>query len=177
MSEKKELIYVLDDEEDLAEQLVEILDDEGFNAKAFTKPKECVEAIKEKKPDLIFSDLSMPEMNGIEVLREVNQIDPDLPFIFISAFLSKDHLLEALELGVAGAVEKPFSAKTVILQCQSSIAKARKIKELKSAINSVLYQITALDESFFRGNEDLKKSFQEAALRLREGKRKLKSVA
>ena len=58
--------------------------------------------------DLVISDLRMPGVDGLELLKELREVDPDVPFIFITAFASAPTAIEALKLGAFDYITKPF---------------------------------------------------------------------
>jgi len=77
--------------------------------------REAIEALKAQKIDLILSDINMPNMDGIELLGQIkaNETWTKLPVIMVSTEGSQAKVLEAVELGAAGYVRKPFSADQI----------------------------------------------------------------
>ncbi len=75
---------------------------------------DCVEAglklLKEKQPDTIVMDIRMPGMSGIEGLRQIREIDPNLSVIMLTGFGALDTAKEALRLGANDYISKPFDA-------------------------------------------------------------------
>ncbi len=69
--------------------------------------KEGLALFEKHRPDIVISDIRMPEMNGIEMLQKIKMIDPDCYAIFTTAFNDNDYLLEALELQVNAYLQKP----------------------------------------------------------------------
>src|SRR5207249_422835 len=68
--------------------------------------EDCVRALKQFKPDLIISDYSLPQMDGLTVLKIASEICPNVPFIFVSGTIGEERALESLKLGATNYVAK-----------------------------------------------------------------------
>src|SRR6056297_3656460 len=73
--------------------------------------QEGLEKYKEHKPDLVITDIRMPNMNGLEMLREIKAIDEDVKVVITSAYSESDYFLEAITLGVNHFLLKPVKKK------------------------------------------------------------------
>ena len=108
MSEK--LIVLIDDEPSVLLALRLLLGALGFQVKDFSSSKEAVRYLEDGGAcDYILSDLRMPELDGLEVLRASKRARPELPFVLISGHATDEDVSEAEELGVDGFLGKPFS--------------------------------------------------------------------
>lgn len=107
----KPMIYIVDDEEDILDILVIVFKKHQFDVTAYQNPVSLLEDLQHKKPDLILSDFKMPQMNGIELLKEVKEKFPDIPFVILSAHLDKVMMIQAIDLGISAVIEKPFKEK------------------------------------------------------------------
>ena len=87
--------------------------------------KEAVEIYEQSHPDLILMDIKMPEMNGIDALKEIRKFDQDIPIIMQSAYAFENDMEAARQAGSNGFVTKPIN-----------------VKELKSVLSSFLPQLT-----------------------------------
>ncbi|ONN27214.1 chemotaxis protein CheY [Thermosipho affectus] len=76
--------------------------------------KEAVEKYKELKPDIVTMDITMPEMNGIEAIKEIKKIDPNATVIVCSAMGQQAMVIEAIQAGAKDFIVKPFQAARVI---------------------------------------------------------------
>ncbi|MBT1248000.1 MULTISPECIES: chemotaxis protein CheY [unclassified Thermosipho (in: thermotogales)] len=76
--------------------------------------KEAVEKYKELKPDIVTMDITMPEMNGIEAIKEIKKIDPNATIIVCSAMGQQAMVIEAIQAGAKDFIVKPFQAARVI---------------------------------------------------------------
>jgi CheY-like chemotaxis protein len=114
-------ILVIEDEAPLRANLVRFLRLEGHTATAAADGLAGLQAAQSKAPELIFCDLTMPLMSGLQVLAAV-QLDARLkpiPFIILSASAEPERLEEALRLGASGYVTKPFNlAQLRVVLCQ-----------------------------------------------------------
>lgn len=112
-------ILIADDEANiriLMEQVLEKLEDEGVELLIVENGKEALETIKEEEPDLVFLDMMMPKMNGLEVCRTVKkelQI-PDVYIIMLTAKGQEDDKEKGLQMGADLYMTKPFRPKAIL---------------------------------------------------------------
>ncbi len=76
--------------------------------------KEAIERYKELKPDLVTMDIIMPDMSGIEAVKEVKKIDPDAKILMVSAMGQQALVLEAVQSGAIDYIVKPFQPSRVL---------------------------------------------------------------
>ncbi|MCD6449112.1 MAG: response regulator [Thermotogaceae bacterium] len=76
--------------------------------------KEAVEKYKELKPDVVTMDITMPEMNGIEAVKEIKKVDPNAKIIMVSAMGQQAMVIEAIQAGAKDFIVKPFQPARVI---------------------------------------------------------------
>jgi CheY-like chemotaxis protein len=119
-------ILVIEDEETVRENILELLDAEGFDAIAAPNGRIGLELARQHLPDLILCDVRMPELDGYGVLQGLRS-DPvmtAIPLIFLTAKASKTDLSYGLELGANAYITKPFTISELlgeisrILNCQ-----------------------------------------------------------
>jgi two-component system phosphate regulon response regulator PhoB/two-component system alkaline phosphatase synthesis response regulator PhoP len=107
------LVAIVDDEEDIAELVSVNLKKEGFRTKEFEEGKSFFSWIKKQQPDLVILDLMLPDMNGLDICRELKK-DPrfaSIPVIMLTAKKDEFDKVLGLELGADDYVTKPFSPK------------------------------------------------------------------
>ncbi|MBN2797235.1 MAG: response regulator [Clostridia bacterium] len=75
---------------------------------------EAIEKYKALKPDVVTMDIHMPEMGGLDALKEIKSFDPDATVIMITAAGDHGHVMEALKLGAANFIVKPFTEDIVV---------------------------------------------------------------
>lgn len=108
-----EHILFLDDEEVLATLGRKILEGLGYRVTALTKAHEALAGLKEEKYDLLVTDLTMPLMDGIEVIKEAHKIRPELPVILTSGYTASLTLDSARQIGFSDLLMKPNSARSL----------------------------------------------------------------
>lgn len=117
---KARSVLVVDDERDMCDLIVDFLGREGYEVEAAHTGPEALARVREQDYDVVVTDLRMPGMDGIEVLREVKALRPDVPVILITAFGSIDLAIEAMKAGAFYFVTKPFKMR----QLEALVAKA-----------------------------------------------------
>ncbi|MBA92691.1 MAG: hypothetical protein CMJ43_18615 [Phyllobacteriaceae bacterium] len=140
------IVAVVDDEEEILELLEAHLTGAGFECLSFLSAKELIDQIKEKKVDCIVTDMRMPEITGLDLMKEVNHIDPEIPLVLMSGYIDKEVLLEAISSGVFGVLEKPLESKRLIQVCRNAVQRYRLIRLLNRSINLIVYQFSDLDD-------------------------------
>ncbi len=73
-----------------------------------------LELYQKHKPDLVITDMVMPVMNGLEMVKEIKKIAPDAKFVVMSAYSEKDSFIESIHLGIDGYLMKPVEAKKLL---------------------------------------------------------------
>mgnify|MGYP000117598534 CR=1 FL=1 len=120
-------IAVLDDEPRMAEVLAMLLRREKYSVHVFNRPGECLEACKKQRFDLLLTDLKMPDMDGVEVLRKIKALDPTIPVILVTAHATIRTAIEAMREGAFDYVEKPFDSQA----CKRLVRRALAFTELE----------------------------------------------
>ena len=103
-------VLVVDDERSMRELLSIVLKRDGYDVLVAENGKSAVELLKRQRVDILITDIRMPEMSGVDVLREAKLIDPGIVSIVMTAFASTDTAVEALRLGAADYVHKSPNA-------------------------------------------------------------------
>ena len=123
----KPKILIVDDEESIREFLEIMLRKEGYEPTCVEDGLQAVEIMKKKSFDMVISDMQMPNMTGIELLRNLRERDPDLLFMMITAFGTTETAVEAMKLGAYDYITKPFKIDEVRI----NIANALKSRSLE----------------------------------------------
>ncbi len=139
------LIFVVDDEQEILDVSRIFLENENYKVETFTSAQTALERLNSVVPDLIISDIKMPEMNGVEFVREVNKVKPHLPVIVISGFVTKEICLDAMACGVAGVLEKPYDSDSLLGMIQIFVNRYKNIKLLNKSIDLLVYQFEDFD--------------------------------
>jgi two-component system response regulator PilR (NtrC family) len=137
-------ILVVDDEASMR-QLMEIaLSKEGYQVTGADSARQAREMFAERSFDLVISDIKLPDLSGVEVLRHVRETAPDTPVIMITAYASTDTAVEALRLGAADYVTKPFKIDELKIIIKSHLEKKR-LKEEVVQLKRTLQKVHGLD--------------------------------
>ena len=125
--EKQKTILAVDDEPHMLRLLEISLRQAGYRPVVATNGQEALQAIKKHTIDLVVSDLHMPSMNGLDLLKNLRQDNENLPFIMVTAQGEIKTAVEAMKLGAADYILRPFDLETL----EIAIAKALSVKQLK----------------------------------------------
>jgi DNA-binding NtrC family response regulator len=130
---RKASIIILDDEPNIVEVILARLEVMGFNARGFTRAESALEALRKEECSVLLTDLKMPDMDGMEVLRRAKGIDPDVEVIIFTAYGSIEGAVEAMKQGAHDYLVKPFEAIELMAKIESAIEK----RELKQRVKSL----------------------------------------
>src|SRR6185437_8372869 len=101
-------VLVVDDEADIASILADRLETTGLEVQVAHDGEAALQAIRLNSPGLVFLDIQMPKLNGIEVLKRARKEWPDLPVIIITAYGTIEGAVEAMKEGATDFITKPF---------------------------------------------------------------------
>jgi len=93
----------------------------GYDCEIFQSPKKCLEYLSSNAADILVTDLRMPEMTGFDLLKEVHKTDPDLPVLVMTGYSSVENAVEAMKLGAADFIKKPFNFDELRLTIDRSL--------------------------------------------------------
>ncbi|MEO0241043.1 MAG: sigma-54 dependent transcriptional regulator [candidate division WOR-3 bacterium] len=147
----KAKILVIDDEKFFLESLLNILNEEGYNAFGATNAEEGIRSLKENNPDVVLLDVRLPDVDGITLLKYIKEIK-DIPIIMISAYGTIDIAVEAIKNGAQDFIEKPFAWK----RARIAIENALKIKGMEMEISGLKSFIDTI-HPFIGESEKIKK--------------------
>jgi DNA-binding NtrC family response regulator len=116
-------ILVVDDEMIVCESCKRILEEEGYEAETALSGKEAFEKMKEDPFDVVITDLKMPGIDGMEVLRTFRKDYPDSIIVMITGFSTVETAVEAMKLGAFDYIPKPFTPDEVAIVVKKAIEK------------------------------------------------------
>src|SRR4051812_10340076 len=123
-------ILVVEDDAAMREMLREALQDEGYAAEAVSGGRAGIERVRRGGVDLVVSDVKMPDLDGLDMLREIKAVEPSPYVITITAFGSIDTAIRAVKLGAFDYITKPFEIDQLVL----AVNKALSERELRSEV-------------------------------------------
>ena len=114
-------ILIVDDEKKMRHILQIILEQKGYVTEQAANGSEALELINKFHYAMVITDLKMPVMDGLELIREIKKIDPDYPVIVLTAYGSIDSAVGAIREGAIDYITKPFEEEKILLTVQRSI--------------------------------------------------------
>jgi two-component system, NtrC family, response regulator HydG len=105
---ERKKILVVEDDPDIRKILQLFLTEKGLHVKVAEQPAAALEILEQGPVDLILSDVRMPGMSGLELLRHLKERDPEIQLVLMTAYSSVQDAVEAIQLGAADYVEKPI---------------------------------------------------------------------
>jgi len=122
-------ILVVDDKEMMRDSVAATLARKGHNVVAASGGAVALEKLSQRTFDALITDLQMPEMNGLQLLKEVRQIDEHLPVIFMTAYGTVDTAVSAMKDGAFDYITKPFSGDEILVAIDRAVKHGKLIKE------------------------------------------------
>ncbi len=107
--QKLPLVLVVDDEQVMQDVMRDILQEAGYEVDVADNGQKALEQLKKKVYGLVFADVRMPKMDGMEFLRRAKHLTPELDVILMTGFASVDIAVEAMKLGALDFITKPFN--------------------------------------------------------------------
>ncbi|HLY11775.1 MAG TPA: sigma-54 dependent transcriptional regulator [Planctomycetota bacterium] len=114
-------ILIVDDEQSICDVLSISLKKEGYVVSSEVNPRRALERLKREPVDLVLQDLKMPEMDGIDLLREIKKLREETVVIIMTAYTTWDRAVEAMRLGAYDYIKKPFDTQ---IDIKGTIARA-----------------------------------------------------
>src|SRR5947209_5373509 len=132
-------ILIIDDEAAIRESLQTLLEMEGYRVEASENGEDGLTRIAEHPYDLVLLDFALPGMNGIEVLQEIRERDPQLAVIMITAYGTVENAVRAIQTGAVNFIQKPWDNEKLLADVRMAIAK-RKAEEENVQLKRALKQ-------------------------------------
>jgi hypothetical protein len=132
-------LLIVDDESTLVTALLSTLREHGYAATGATTPTDALELIRTQPFDVMLTDLHLPEMDGIALLRAALEVDPGLTVIMMTGFGTIDTAVDAMKAGAVDYIVKPFKLRLVL----TVLSRALALRQLRLE-NDLLHQRLAL---------------------------------
>ena len=108
-------VLIVDDEQTLARSAKAFLADHGYDAEVATSGEKAMELLENLQPDVVFADVRLPGMSGLDLLKRIREFDPVIPVIMLTAYGSIEGAVEAVKLGAFDYVKKPVDLEELKL--------------------------------------------------------------
>ncbi len=135
-----EKVLLVDDEKDFVEALGERMKNRGMNVTTTTSATDAIAKVTAESYDAVVLDLQMPEMDGLQVLKAIKEIKPEMQIILLTGYATVEKGIEAIKMGAMDLIEKP--ADIGIITEKIKKAQARKMilveKKTKKKIQKIL---------------------------------------
>jgi two-component system response regulator PilR (NtrC family) len=120
-----ERLLVVDDEPSMREFLEIMLAQEGYQVCAAGDGVEGLKLYRKEEPDLVLTDVKMPGMNGLDLIREIHAVDPSVPIIAITAYACADDAVRAVREGAYDYLSKPFEIEDLRIIIRNALEAQR----------------------------------------------------
>jgi len=120
-----EKILIIDDEKSILDLLNVVFKKEGYQVETFFSPSKALEYIDNEDFDIVLSDIKLPQISGMEILKHVTKKRPEVPVVMITAFGTIRQAVEALKEGAADYVVKPFDVEELKIIIAQGLEKKR----------------------------------------------------
>ena len=108
-------VLIVDDEHTLARSAKAFLADHGYEAEVASTGEQALELLERLQPDVVFADVRLPGMSGLDLLKRIRDFDPVIPVIMVTAYGSIEGAVEAVKLGAFDYVKKPVDLEELKL--------------------------------------------------------------
>ena len=152
MEKPKVRILVIDDEAIIHESCGRVLKEEGYEVETALSGREALEKLKEKRYDLVLSDIKMPGMSGVETLEKMRKDIPDITVVMFTGYSSVDTARDSMKLGAFDYIPKPFTPEELLsvvkkaLHKEAAAQKKKQIREQFEEITAAIRQTLNLRE-------------------------------
>ncbi|HZD88759.1 MAG TPA: response regulator FixJ [Pseudolabrys sp.] len=138
------VIYVIDDDEAVRQSLEFLLKTAGLNVRSFDSARTFLEVLPEIRSGCIVTDVRMPEITGIDLLRRVKELGLDLPVIVITGHGDISLAVEAMKIGAVDFLEKPFDDDTLLEAVRASLTRTAGTAERNAELTEIHDRLEAL---------------------------------
>ena len=131
-------ILVIDDDEDICLYLKEFLSREGYRVTTVTRPVEALPEIKDGRHQIVLLDVRMPDVDGVQLLRQIRAIDSDVCVIIMTAYPSVESAVDTLKADAFDYLRKPFELDQMRQVIQRAIREKGLMIDAEERVNQVL---------------------------------------
>ncbi len=163
---KRGKVFLLDDDELIVGMLSRVLKKEGYEVRSATSGSDAVNNIASWAPDVLMLDITLPERNGIDILRELKERSPEVEVVMLTADDTAETAIKAMKLGAADYQTKPFNVDEVKIVIDSLVEKER----LKQEVDYLRKSCNFYEEQDLIGNSSAIKELKAKAEKIARAK-------
>lgn len=156
-------ILIVDDESPFRLLLTKILEDSAYTVKGTSDPEDALKAIDVFMPNLVITDLKMPKMDGIKLMEEAKNRNPDIDFIMITAYATVETAVSAMKKGASDYITKPLKDPDELRIAVSKIFERQRLSEENKLLKSEAFEDIPPLEIVFAGIEKILKVIKDVA--------------
>lgn len=127
-------VLVIDDEQIVLDSVSRILTDEGYQVDTAIRSREGLDLALSRDYDLVLTDIRMPEIGGMRILRDIKRGKPTTPVIIITGYATVQSAVQAMQLGATNYIEKPFTPEVLINAVHTALAAAESARPEEQGI-------------------------------------------
>ena len=130
-------ILIVDDDKNILKVIKMRLEAKGYQVTTATQAEKAIRIAKSEAFDLALVDLKLTKKDGIGVMEDLHQINPEMPIIILTAYGTIKSAVEAMKRGAYSYLTKPFDYHELLLQIKNGLEKSRLSKEIKRLKNII----------------------------------------
>jgi two-component system response regulator FixJ len=138
------VVHVIDDDEAMRHSLEFLLDSEGLEARTYDSALVFLDGLADRAPGCIVTDVRMPGMTGLELVRRLAELEVEDPVIVITGHADVPLAVEAMKAGVADFIEKPFENEVLIGAIRRALSAAGEVRERSEERRRIVERLEAL---------------------------------
>ncbi len=143
--ERQSKVLVVDDDQFALRSIAKVLEGESYQVVTAAGGSEALDLLKQDSFDLVLTDLKMPEVDGLEVLRRTREIAPQAVVLILTGYASVESAIEALREGAYDYLVKPYSADELKLKIERGLERVRLVEERKRAEEEIRQRTAQLE--------------------------------
>ena len=132
VKQEQRTLLLIDDEPDIIQMIFAVLEKPGTHILLAQNGKEALDLLRDYPVDAVLSDVRMPQMSGIEMLRQVRQLGLATPVVLMSGYADYKTTLDALREGVLDIIEKPFSRDKLVGCVEHALMLGANVRKIHS---------------------------------------------
>jgi len=149
-------LLLIDDEEGIRKLLSISLRDDGYDVITAENGERGIELFKKEEPSIVLTDIKMPGMNGIEVLKKIKQINPDTEIIIITGYGDLEKAVKSIQLDASDFIEKPINKHTLSMALRRAEAKLKTRQKLKRYTLNLETAVKEKTEALEKSHKEIK---------------------